>query len=191
MDKVISCIVLAAGAGRRMGYKENKIFIPLGRFSIIQRTLQNVANVEGLKEMQDAKKVAIEVVEDDYDDLTEVDSKLMRLALDKQWKLMTNDFNLNKVARVQGIEVLNLNELANVLKPALIAGEWIRVQIMKEGKEVHQGVAYLDDGTMIVVEDGKPYVGQTVEVMVTSILQTSAGRMIFARVDGGQNGQGN
>ena len=144
-----------------------------------------------LKEMQDAKKVAIEVVEDDYDDLTEVDSKLMRLALDKQWKLMTNDFNLNKVARVQGIEVLNLNELANVLKPALIAGEWIRVQIMKEGKEIHQGVAYLDDGTMIVVEDGKPYVGQTVEVMVTSILQTSAGRMIFARVDGGQNGQGN
>ena len=144
-----------------------------------------------LKEMQDANKVAIEVVEDDYDDLTEVDSKLMRLALDKQWKLMTNDFNLNKVARVQGIEVLNLNELANVLKPALIAGEWIRVQIMKEGKEVHQGVAYLDDGTMIVVEDGKPYVGQTVEVMVTSILQTSAGRMIFARVDGGQNGQGN
>ena len=116
---------------------------------------------------------------------------LMRLALDKQWKLMTNDFNLNKVARVQGIEVLNLNELANVLKPALIAGEWIRVQIMKEGKEIHQGVAYLDDGTMIVVEDGKPYVGQTVEVMVTSILQTSAGRMIFARVDGGQNGQGN
>ncbi|PQL19195.1 PIN/TRAM domain-containing protein [Veillonella denticariosi JCM 15641] len=143
-----------------------------------------------LKEMQDANNVAIEVVEDDYDDLTEVDSKLMRLALDKQWKLMTNDFNLNKVARVQGITVLNLNELANVLKPALIAGEWIRVQIMKEGKEIHQGVAYLDDGTMIVVEDGRPYVGQSVEVMVTSILQTSAGRMIFARVDGGQHGQG-
>lgn len=140
-----------------------------------------------LKEMQDAKLVSIEIVEDDYDDLTEVDSKLMRLALDKQWKLMTNDFNLNKVARVQGIEVLNLNELANVLKPALIAGEWIRVQVMKEGKEIQQGVAYLDDGTMIVVEDGRPYVGQEVEVMVTSILQTSAGRMIFARVDGGKH----
>ena len=140
-----------------------------------------------LKEMQDAKLVSIEIVEDDYDDLHEVDSKLMRLALEKQWKLMTNDFNLNKVARVQGIKVLNLNELANVLKPALIAGEWIRVQVMKEGKEVQQGVAYLDDGTMIVVEDGRPYVGQDVEVMVTSILQTSAGRMIFARVDGGKH----
>ena len=140
-----------------------------------------------LKEMQDAKLVPIEIVEDDYDDLHEVDSKLMRLALEKQWKLITNDFNLNKVARVQGIKVLNLNELANVLKPVLIAGEWIRVQVMKEGKEVQQGVAYLDDGTMIVVEDGRPYVGQEVEVMVTSILQTSAGRMIFARVDGGKH----
>ena len=182
------------------GFIEGPLMVPLfvlNELQIISDSADATKRNRGrrgldiLKEMQDAKKVAIEVVEDDYDDLTEVDSKLMRLALDKQWKLMTNDFNLNKVARVQGIEVLNLNELANVLKPALIAGEWIRVQIMKEGKEVHQGVAYLDDGTMIVVEDGKPYVGQTVEVMVTSILQTSAGRMIFARVDGGQNGQGN
>ena len=182
------------------GFIEGPLMVPLfvlNELQIISDSADATKRYRGrrgldiLKEMQDANKVAIEVVEDDYDDLTEVDSKLMRLALDKQWKLMTNDFNLNKVARVQGIEVLNLNELANVLKPALIAGEWIRVQIMKEGKEVHQGVAYLDDGTMIVVEDGKPYVGQTVEVMVTSILQTSAGRMIFARVDGGQNGQGN
>lgn len=182
------------------GFIEGPLIVPLfvlNELQIISDSADSTKRNRGrrgldiLKEMQDANKVAIEVVEDDYDDLTEVDSKLMRLALNKQWKLMTNDFNLNKVARVQGIEVLNLNELANVLKPALIAGEWIRVQIMKEGKEVHQGVAYLDDGTMIVVEDGKPYVGQTVEVMVTSILQTSAGRMIFARVDGGQNGQGN
>ena len=182
------------------GFIEGPLMVPLfvlNELQIISDSADATKRNRGrrgldiLKEMQDANKVAIEVVEDDYDDLTEVDSKLMRLALDKQWKLMTNDFNLNKVARVQGIEVLNLNELANVLKPALIAGEWIRVQIMKEGKEVHQGVAYLDDGTMIVVEDGKPYVGQTVEVMVTSILQPSAGRMIFARVDGGQNGQGN
>ena len=182
------------------GFIEGPLMVPLfvlNELQIISDSADATKRNRGrrgldiLKEMQDANKVAIEVVEDDYDDLTEVDSKLMRLALDKQWKLMTNDFNLNKVARVQGIEVLNLNELANVLKPALIAGEWIRVQIMKEGKEVHQGVAYLDDGTMIVVEDGKPYVGQTVEVMVTSILQTSAGRMIFARVDGGQNGQAN
>ena len=182
------------------GFIEGPLMVPLfvlNELQIISDSADATKRNRGrrgldiLKEMQDANKVAIEVVEDDYDDLTEVDSKLMRLALDKQWKLMTNDFNLNKVARVQGIEVLNLNELANVLKPALIVGEWIRVQIMKEGKEIHQGVAYLDDGTMIVVEDGKPYVGQTVEVMVTSILQTSAGRMIFARVDGGQNGQGN
>ena len=182
------------------GFIEGPLMVPLfvlNELQIISDSADATKRNRGrrgldiLKEMQDANKVAIEVIEDDYDDLTEVDSKLMRLALDKQWKLMTNDFNLNKVARVQGIEILNLNELANVLKPALIAGEWIRVQIMKEGKEVHQGVAYLDDGTMIVVEDGKPYVGQIVEVMVTSILQTSAGRMIFARVDGGQNGQGN
>ena len=182
------------------GFIEGPLMVPLfvlNELQIISDSADATKRNRGrrgldiLKEMQNANKVAIEVIEDNYDDLTEVDSKLMRLALDKQWKLMTNDFNLNKVARVQGIEVLNLNELANVLKPALIAGEWIRVQIMKEGKEVHQGVAYLDDGTMIVVEDGKPYVGQTVEVMVTSILQTSAGRMIFARVDGGQNGQGN
>ena len=182
------------------GFIEGPLMVPLfvlNELQIISDSADATKRNRGrrgldiLKDMQDANKVAIEVVEDDYDDLTEVDSKLMRLALDKQWKLMTNDFNLNKVARVQGIEVLNLNELANVLKPALIAGEWIRVQVMKEGKEVHQGVAYLDDGTMIVVEDGKPYVGQNVEVMVTSILQTSAGRMIFARVDGGQNGQSN
>ena len=178
------------------GFVDGPLVVPvfvLNELQIISDSADGMKRNRGrrgldiLKEMQDAKLVPIEIVEDDYDDLHEVDSKLMRLALEKQWKLMTNDFNLNKVARVQGIKVLNLNELANVLKPALIAGEWIRVQVMKEGKEVQQGVAYLDDGTMIVVEDGRPYVGQEVEVMVTSILQTSAGRMIFARVDGGKH----
>ncbi len=178
------------------GFIEGPLVVPLfvlNELQIISDSADAMKRNRGrrgldiLKEMQDAKFVSIEIVEDDYDDLQEVDSKLMRLALEKQWKLMTNDFNLNKVARVQGIKVLNLNELANVLKPVLIAGEWIRVQVMKEGKEVQQGVAYLDDGTMIVVEDGRPYVGQEVEVMVTSILQTSAGRMIFARVDGGKH----
>ena len=178
------------------GFIDGPLIVPvfvLNELQIISDSADGMKRNRGrrgldiLKEMQDAKLVPIEIVEDDYDDLHEVDSKLMRLALEKQWKLMTNDFNLNKVARVQGIKVLNLNELANVLKPALIAGEWIRVQVMKEGKEVQQGVAYLDDGTMIVVEDGRPYVGQEVEVMVTSILQTSAGRMIFARVDGGKH----
>ena len=178
------------------GFIDGPLIVPvfvLNELQIISDSADGMKRNRGrrgldiLKEIQDAKLVPIEIVEDDYDDLHEVDSKLMRLALEKQWKLMTNDFNLNKVARVQGIKVLNLNELANVLKPALIAGEWIRVQVMKEGKEVQQGVAYLDDGTMIVVEDGRPYVGQEVEVMVTSILQTSAGRMIFARVDGGKH----
>ncbi len=178
------------------GFIDGPLIVPvfvLNELQIISDSADGMKRNRGrrgldiLKEMQDAKLVPIEIVEDDYDDLHEVDSKLMRLALERQWKLMTNDFNLNKVARVQGIKVLNLNELANVLKPALIAGEWIRVQVMKEGKEVQQGVAYLDDGTMIVVEDGRPYVGQEVEVMVTSILQTSAGRMIFARVDGGKH----
>ena len=121
------------------GFIEGSLMVPLfvlNELQIISDSADATKRNRGrrgldiLKEMQDANKVAIEVIEDDYDDLTEVDSKLMRLALDKQWKLMTNDFNLNKVARVQGIEVLNLNELANVLKPALIAGEWIRVQIM-------------------------------------------------------------
>ena len=178
------------------GFIEGPLVVPLfvlNELQIISDSADAMKRNRGrrgldiLKEMQDAKVVTIEIVEDDYDDLQEVDSKLMRLALEKQWKLMTNDFNLNKVARVQGIKVLNLNELANVLKPVLIAGEWIRVQVMKEGKEVQQGVAYLDDGTMIVVEDGRPYVGQEVEVMVTSSLQTSAGRMIIARVDGGKH----
>ena len=178
------------------GFIDGPLIVPvfvLNELQIISDSADGMKRNRGrrgldiLKEMQDAKLVPIEIVENDYDDLHEVDSKLMRLALEKQWKLMTNDFNLNKVARVQGIKVLNLNELANVLKPALIAGEWIRVQVMKEGKEVQKGVAYLDDGTMIVVEDGRPYVGQEVEVMVTSILQTSAGRMIFARVDGGKH----
>lgn len=177
------------------GFIDGTLVVPvfvLNELQIVSDSVDSTKRNRGrrgldiLKEMQDANLVPIEIVEDDYDDLQEVDSKLMRLALEKNWKLMTNDYNLNKVAKVQGIQVLNLNELANVLKPALIAGEWIHVQVMKEGKEIEQGVAYLDDGTMIVVEDGRPYVGQDVEVMVTSILQTSAGRMIFARVDGGK-----
>lgn len=178
------------------GFIEGPLVVPLfvlNELQVISDSADSIKRNRGrrgldiLQDMQQANLVPIEIVEDDYDDLQEVDSKLMRLALEKDWKLMTNDFNLNKVARVQGIKILNLNELANVLKPALIAGEWIRVQVVKEGKEIQQGVAYLDDGTMIVVEDGRPYVGQEVEVMVTSILQTSAGRMIFGRVDGGKH----
>lgn len=137
-----------------------------------------------LQNMQQKEDIPIKVIADDYDDITEVDSKLMRLAMEKHWKIITNDFNLNKVASLQGISVLNLNELANTLKPAMIPGEWIRVQVIKEGKEDKQGVAYLDDGTMIVIENGAEYVDTSIDVMVTSVLQTSAGRMIFARAKG-------
>ena len=137
-----------------------------------------------LQSMKQKELIAIKVIPDDFEDIAEVDSKLMRLALDKKWKIVTNDFNLNKVASLQGIEVLNLNDLANALKPAMIPGEWIRVQVIKEGKEDNQGVAYLDDGTMIVIENGAQYVDTSIDVMVTSVLQTSAGRMIFARAKG-------
>ena len=137
-----------------------------------------------LQNMQQKEDIPIKVIADDYDDISEVDSKLMRLAMEKHWKIITNDFNLNKVASLQGISVLNLNELANTLKPAMIPGEWIRVQVIKEGKEDKQGVAYLDDGTMIVIENGAEYVDTSIDVMVTSVLQTSAGRMIFARAKG-------
>lgn len=137
-----------------------------------------------LQGMQQKDDLLIKVIDDDYEDINEVDSKLMRLAMERKWKIITNDFNLNKVASLQGISVLNLNELANALKPAMIPGEWIRVQVIKEGKEDNQGVAYLDDGTMIVIENGAEYVDTSIDVMVTSVLQTSAGRMIFARAKG-------
>ncbi len=137
-----------------------------------------------LREMQELNVIDIIIINDDYPEIQEVDTKLMRLALDKHLKLLTTDFNLNKVASLQGIHVLNLNELANAMKSSLVSGEWIRVDIIKAGKEDNQGIAYLDDGTMIVIEDGGPYIHQSIDVMVTSILQTNAGKMIFARVDG-------
>jgi uncharacterized protein YacL len=118
----------------------------------------------------------------DYDDHIEVDSKLLKLAAEINGKIATNDFNLNKVATVQGVEVININDLANAVKPIALPGEKMEVTIIKQGKEPTQGVAYLDDGTMIVVEDANGKVGQNLDVMVTSVLQTSAGRMIFARV---------
>ena len=112
----------------------------------------------------------------------EVDTRLVKLAKTLEGSIVTNDYNLNKVAALQGVKVLNVNELANVLKPVVLPGEVMVVGIVKEGKEPNQGVAYLDDGTMIVVEDGRRYIGQTMGVIVTSVLQTVAGKMIFARV---------
>jgi len=115
------------------------------------------------------------------DEIPEVDVKLLKLAQLTNGKVVTNDFNLNKVAAIKGVDVLNINELANTLKPVVLPGEDMTLFLVKEGKENNQGVAYLDDGTMIVVEDGRKFIGQTVNVIVTSVLQTSAGRMIFAK----------
>lgn len=118
------------------------------------------------------------------DDIPEVDAKLLKLAQMMNGKVVTNDFNLNKVAAIKGIEVLNINELANTLKPVVLPGEEMILALVKEGKENNQAVAYLDDGTMIVVEEGKKYIGQTIKVIVSSVLQTAAGRMIFAKPAG-------
>ena len=112
---------------------------------------------------------------------SEVDDKLVKVAKKFNAKIITNDYNLNKVASIQGVEVLNINELANAVKPLALPGEEMTVQVVKEGKENGQGIGYMNDGTMIVVEGGKKYLNETLEVVVTSILQTSAGRMIFAK----------
>ncbi len=127
-------------------------------------------------------KTPIIVDETDYPDLDEVDVKLLRLCRENGGTVVTNDYNLNKVAGVTGIRVLNINDLANAVKPMLMAGEELSVQIVREGKEPGQGVAYLDDGTMIVVENGRRFVGETVTAVVTTVLQTSAGRMIFTKL---------
>lgn len=118
------------------------------------------------------------------EEIPEVDVKLLKLAQIMNGKVVTNDFNLNKVAAIKGIPVLNINELANTLKPVVLPGEEMILSLVKEGKERAQAVAYLDDGTMIVVEDGKRFIGQTIKVVVTSVLQTTAGRMIFAKPAG-------
>ncbi|MDO4545798.1 MAG: PIN/TRAM domain-containing protein [Bacillota bacterium] len=118
------------------------------------------------------------------DEIPEVDVKLLKLAQIMNGKVVTNDFNLNKVAAIKGVEVLNINELANAVKPVVLPGEEMTLSLVKEGKENNQAVAYLDDGTMIVVEEGKKYIGKTIRVLVTSVLQTSAGRMIFAKPAG-------
>lgn len=135
-----------------------------------------------LKQMQEDNYVEVRIINDDFEDVQGVDSKLVRLGRKINAKVVTNDYNLNKVAALQGVVVLNINDLANALKPARIPGERMDVLVVKSGKEENQGIAYLDDGTMIVVENGQKYIGSTVPVMVTSVLQTSAGRMIFVKV---------
>jgi uncharacterized protein YacL len=140
----------------------------------------------GLDILQRLQKIAslqIQIVEDDFPAVREVDLKLIELAKLYEGKIITNDFNLNKVAQLQGVAVLNINELANSLKPIVLPGETMRVFILKEGKEYNQGVAYLDDGTMVVVDNARKMIGKTIDVSVTSVLQTTAGKMIFGKWD--------
>ncbi len=134
-----------------------------------------------LNKIQKELEFKVRINETDYDDIAEVDSKLVRLAQEMKGRILTNDFNLNKVAELQGVPVLNINELANAVKPVVLPGEEMLVHLIKNGKEVGQGVAYLDDGTMIVVDGGKRHIGKSIDVLVTSVLQTAAGRMIFAK----------
>ena len=174
----------------RTGFIEGKLIIPkfvLNELQHIADSSDDLKRVRGrrgldiLNIIQKELDIEVEITEKDFDNIPEVDSKLLKLAQTMNGKVVTNDYNLNKVAQFQGVEVLNINELANAVKPVAIPGEEMIAQIVKEGKESNQGVAYLDDGTMIVVEDGKKYIGETINVLVTSVLQTSAGRMIFGK----------
>ena len=172
----------------KTGFLEGEIVVP----QFVLAELRHIADsgdglrrargrrgLDVLQKMQ--KEVSVIVDETDYPDAAEVDVKLLRLCRDKGGTVVTNDYNLNKVAGVTGIRVLNLNDLSNAVKPMLMAGEELTVNVVREGKEPGQGVAYLDDGTMIVIENGRRHVGETIPVVVTTVLQTSAGRMIFTK----------
>ncbi|BBI36065.1 PIN/TRAM domain-containing protein [Cohnella abietis] len=174
----------------KTGFIEGTLVIP----EFVLEELQHIADssdllkrnrgrrgLDILNKIQKELDVRVLIYEDANDEPGEVDSKLVKLAKAMQGKVVTNDFNLNKVCELQGVSVLNINDLANAVKPVVLPGEEIVVQVIKDGKEHGQGVAYLDDGTMIVVEGGREFIGTTMEVLVTSVLQTSAGRMIFAK----------
>ncbi len=135
-----------------------------------------------LRALQNNPAIVVEISEEEVPHLPEVDAKLVHLAQKRDATIITNDLNLNKVAELQSVKVLNINELSNAVRPVVIAGEVIQVLLLKEGKEPNQGVGYLDDGTMVIVEEGKPYIGQTLNVEVTQMLRTSAGQMIFTRI---------
>lgn len=139
--------------------------------------------LEVLQRIQKMTHVDVQIAEDDFAQIPEVDLKLIELAKRYDAKIVTNDFNLNKVATLQGIDVMNVNQLANALKPVVLPGEAMRVFILREGKEYNQGVAYLDDGTMVVVDGARKMINKTIDIIVTSVHQTTAGKMIFGRYD--------
>ena len=175
----------------KTGFLEGRIVVP----KFVIRELQTLADssdslkrgkgrrgLDLLHEMQQENGDRVLVDSTDFPELDGVDAKLVKLAQEKQWIIVTNDFNLNKVAEIQGIDVLNINDLANAVKQVVVPGENISIYLLREGKEQGQAIAYFEDGTMIVVDNGRRYIGTTVNAEVTSVLQTSAGRMIFAKV---------
>lgn len=173
------------------GFLEGKIIIPqfvLFELQYIADSADTLKRTRGrrgldiLNRLQKDMLIQVEMVEDDFDDLQEVDAKLVKLAKKLEGVLVTNDLNLNKVSEFQHVSVLNINDLANAVKPVVMPGEDMDVVVIKDGKEQNQGVAYLDDGTMIVVAEGREHIGKNIRVTVTSVLQTSAGRMIFAKL---------
>lgn len=174
----------------KTGFLEGKLLIPVFVLEELQhiadsadslRRVRGRRGLDVLQKIQDESPLEVEIMNVDFEDIHEVDSKLVRLAQKIGGKIITNDFNLNKVAQLRGVEVLNINDLSNAVKAVVIPGETMRVQVVRDGKEPGQGVAYLDDGTMIVIENGHRYLSRTISVEVTSALQTSAGRMIFAK----------
>jgi uncharacterized protein YacL len=173
------------------GFLEGTLIIP----QFVLRELQQIADssdpikrnrgrrgLDILQRIQRSVDVDVKILEQDFPKIRDVDSKLVALGKQLGAKILTNDFNLNKVAELQGVPVLNVNQLANAVRPVVLPGELMHVHILKEGKEYGQGVAYLDDGTMVVVDSARKYVGKNVDVAVTSVLQTTAGRMIFTRL---------
>ncbi len=174
----------------KLGFIEGALVIPrfvLGELQNIADSADPLRRTRGrrgldiLNEIQKQVSIDVRISEIDYPDVREVDAKLVRLAKELNAKIVTNDFNLNKVAQFQGIDVLNINDLANALKPIVLPDEDFVIKIIKEGKEQGQGVGYLDDGTMVVIENGGKLIGKEVKVTVTSVLQTSAGQMIFTK----------
>jgi uncharacterized protein YacL len=173
------------------GFLEAPLVVPrfvLRELQAIADSLDSMKRTRGRRGLEVLNRLTeltqIEISERDYDDLPagSVDAKLVRLAQESDGRLVTNDYNLNRVASVEGVVVLNINELANAVKPVLQPGDEMHVQVMREGKEPHQGVGYMDDGTMIVVEQGRRLIGGAADVVVTSVLQTVAGRMVFAKL---------
>lgn len=193
MPKVLDTSVIIDGRIAdicKTGFVEGPIIIPnfvleeLRHIADSSDALKRAKGRRGLDMLNIIRKeldIEVEISNKDYDDISEVDDKLVRLAQELYGCVVTNDYNLNKVATLQGVVVLNINELANAIKPVVLPGEKMTVTVVKDGKEHNQGVAYLDDGTMIVVENGRRFIGETIKVEVTSVIQTNAGRMIFGK----------